>query len=203
MLRIAILGATGVGKDTLCRLLANDLARYSLARKKLVKIREIQEYSVLWTDKTGGTKEFFEQFWIYQMQREWDHDFDSRSNDDFCAVILRAPAPLAYFFALAFADIKDEKHREALADLYKEALGELLKYDLIFFLPIEFNVPEGDRLRKKDFRFNVNASIRSFLPLHKIPFIEIRGTETERAKKVARAVKDMFKAKVAQETQKS
>ena len=195
MLRIAILGATGVGKDTLCRLLANELARYSPVNGKFIKIREIQEYSVLWTDKTGGTKEFFEQFWIYEMQKVWDHDFDRRKSDDFTAVILRAPAPLAYFFALAFADAKEEKHREVLAYLYKGALSELFEYDLIFYLPIEFSVPEGDRLRKSDFRLRVDENIRSFLPLHRIPFIEIRGSEAERAKKVSTAVKSIFDAK--------
>ncbi|MEK7567028.1 MAG: AAA family ATPase [Patescibacteria group bacterium] len=188
MLKVALLGAPGAGKDTLSCLLKVKLGKMSVGGK-LVKTRQIAEFSVLWTDKTGPTKEVFEQFYIWYKQNRWDRDFDRRKEDPYTVTISAAPAPLAYFFTLAFSDTCDEKHRLLLADLYERALSGLLKFDVIFYLPTEFRVPDGDRLRKRSFRQSLDAAIRSFLLNHRIPFTELRGDEFKRADKAFRILK--------------
>ncbi len=188
MLKIALLGAPGVGKDTLSCLLKVKLGKISIGGK-LVKTRQIAEFSVLWTDKTGGTKEVFEQFYIWYKQTRWDRDFDRRKEDPYTVAISAAPAPLAYFFALAFVDACNEKHRLLLSDLYERALSGLLKFDMVFYLPTEFNVPDGDRLRKRSFRQSVDSAIKSFLLNHKIPFVELSGDEYKRADKAFKILK--------------
>lgn len=195
MIRIAIVGATGTGKDTLARLLSTKLTRYSPLKGKLCKVRQIQEFSVLWTDKTGGTKEVFEQFFIWSEQWRWDHDYDKRKEDRYTIIISAAPAPLAYFYTLAFVDIKNCKHQLLLSNMYEKAIRELLAYDEIFYLPLEFKVPIGDRLRKPDIRIFIDKAIHSMLVSHKIPFTKIDGSESKRASMVFRIIKKRFTEK--------
>lgn len=195
MIRVALLGTVGAGKDTLARA---KLTRYSPISGKRCKVREIQEFSVLWTDRTGGTDEFFEQFYIWYKQKGWDHDFDSHNSDPYMFVISAAPAPLAYFYALYFADVRNKKHRLVLEDLYGKAIYELLAFDLVFYLPLEFKLPEGDRLRKRNVREAIDAAINSFLVNHRIPHIELRGTEDQRTAKAFRVLKNTLKETLAE-----
>lgn len=192
MLRIGFFATVGTGKDTTSRNLANRLVGFSPLAGKRCKVRHIQEFSVLWTDKTGATTELFEQYYIFQKQREWDHDYDSRMNDPLAVIICSAPAPLAYFYTLAFADIRDPKHRKLLKDLYEGALEEILRYDLIFYLPPQFDVPVGDRLRKPEIRLNVDSNISAFMLLHRIPFEVLIGTEDVMADKAFQAVQNIL-----------
>lgn len=192
MIRVAILGATGAGKDTLVRLVSTRLTRHSPIRGKncKVKVRDIQEFSVLWTDKTGGTEEFFEQFYIWYKQRGWDHDYDNRENDPLVFLMSADPAPLAYFYALHFADMRKKKHRLLLEDLYGKAIYELLEvFDVVIYLPLEFRVPEGDRLRKRSIRTAVDMAIKAFLVNHRIPFVEVRGNYEQRTAKAIRVLR--------------
>lgn len=200
MIRVAVLGANGVGKDTLVNSLATKLTRYSPAKGKRCKVRPIQEYSVLWIDRTGPTSEFFEQFYIWYKQRGWDHDYDSRASDPFTFVISAAHASLAYFYALHFADMRNKKHRLVLEDLYGKAIYELIEVvDVVFYLPLEFKVPEGDRLRKRSIRIAVDAAIRAFLVNHRVPFIELRGTQNQRTGKAFRTLKRVLHQRAAQQ----
>lgn len=183
MIKVALLGSVGTGKDTLTRSLSAKLTRFSPIKGRRCRVRDIQEFSVLWTDKTGNTTEVFEQFYIWYKQKQWDHDFDERRADPFTVLISAAPSPLAYFYTIAFADVKNRKHRLLLEDLYGKAMYELYEFDVVFYLPIEFQVPEGDRLRKRHIRNAVDHAIQAFLITHKIPFIELRGSEEQRVRK--------------------
>ncbi|MCH7882858.1 AAA family ATPase [Patescibacteria group bacterium] len=189
MIRVAIVGAAGTGKDTLARLLSTELIRYSPLKGKLCKVRQIQEFSVLWVDKTGGTKEVFEQAFIFNEQRRWDHDYDTRKKDQYTIIIGAAPASLAYFYALAFVDIKNYKHRLLLVNLYEKAISEFLMHDEIFYLPIEFEVPAGDRLRNPSTRIFIDRALHSMLMSHKIPFTKIDGSENKRTDTAFRIIK--------------
>jgi len=195
MIKVALLGTVGAGKDTLSRLLSAKLTRFSPTKGKRCKVRDIQEFSVLWTDKTGGTQEMFEQFYIWYKQKQWDHDFDERKNDNYTILISAAPSPLAYFYALAFANITNHKHRLLLGDLYGKAIAELLEYDVIFYLPIEFSIPEGDRLRKRKIREMVDHSLRSFLISHNFPFVMLRGSEGQRVCRAFSVLKKIIKTR--------
>lgn len=200
MLRVGFFATVGTGKDTMGRNLANRLVAHSPIPGKLCKVRHIQEFSVLWTDKTGGTTELFEQYFIFQKQREWDHDYDSRMSDPSAVIISSAPAPLAYFYTLAFADIANPKHRKLLKDLYEAALEEILQYDIVFYMPIEFEVPVGDRLRKPEVRLNIDSNISAFFLLHRIPFEVLRGPESARTENAFQVVQDMLKKKLQPQT---
>lgn len=166
------------------------LAAHRVSGGRRCKVRIIQEFSVWWTDRTGGTDEFHEQFYIWYKQRQWDHDFDSKENDPNTFILHEAPAPLAYFYAQFFANLKNPKHRHVLEDLYGKAMYELTEhYDVIFYLPAEFSVPEGDRLRKRKLRREVDTAIVNFLSLHKIPFVTLSGNKGARARKAFRILK--------------
>lgn len=197
MIRVGLFGSIGAGKEAVAHLLAVHLARHTPLKNRRCKVRHIQEFSVLWTDKTGGTKEVLEQFYIWYMQRQWDHDYDSRMDDPLAFIIHSAPAPLAYFYTLYFADLNDAKHRWLLQDLYGRAMKEILEYDVMFYIPLEFPIPEGDRLRKKKVRSDVDRAISSFLVNHRLPFIELRGSWEQRARKAFRVLKDLLKKKLA------
>lgn len=67
MIRVGLFGSIGAGKEAVAHLLSVHLAGYTPLKKKRCKVRHIQEFSVLWTDKTGGTKEVFEQFYLYMV----------------------------------------------------------------------------------------------------------------------------------------
>lgn len=197
MIRVGFFGTVGSGKDALAHSLSTILQAHAPVRGKRCKVRPIQEYSVWWTDRTGGTDEVFEQFYIWYKQRQWDHDFDNRNSDPLTVVVGAAPAPLAYFYALYFADpLRNPKHRMLIEDLYGKAMGEMSKYDLIFYLPVEFSVPEGNRLRKRELRLAIDRSISAFLEMHKIPFIELSGSLERRAKVAASAVKRLLKSQI-------
>ena len=201
MIRVGLFGSVGTGKDTLAHDVSSVMQSFSPVRGKRCKVRHIQEFSVLYTDKTGGTREVYEQFFMWHHQRQWDHDFDSRMNDPYAVVISSAPAPLAYFYALYFSEISDPKHRWLMADLYKKALDEILEYDIIFYLPLEFRVPEGDRLRKRKLRVNIDRAISSFLENHKIKYTTLKGSKETRVRKAAGVLKKLILEKVSHQGQ--
>ena len=196
MIRIGFFSSVGTGKDTIGRLLANRIVAYAPVRGKRCKVRHIQEFSVLWHDKTGNTTEIFEQAHIFHNQKSWDHDYDSRADDPYTFIVCSAPAPLAYFYTLAFADITNPKHLELLADLYRRALKEICKYNVIFYMPIEFDIPKGDRLRKPEIRNAVDKNIHAFLLQHHVPFITLSGSEEKRAKKAFAAAMQTMRSRL-------
>lgn len=77
-------------------------------------------------------------------------------------------------------------------------MAELLTYDLIFYLPIEFGVPEGDRLRKRTVRYTVDQAIKAFLLNHKISFVELRGNSKKRAGRALHHVKKLLQQQLAE-----
>lgn len=61
-------------------------------------------------------------------------------------------------------------------------------YDLIFYIPIEFEPPEdGIRIIDKDYRHFIDDKLKEYIEKYKVQVIELRGTVEERVETVRKA----------------
>lgn len=160
MIKIAIVGSHGVGKTTLSSKISE---HYKFPVIPDV-VREAFEKKFTINEQTPPET----QFWILSKQIElerntplpWISDKTLYDNFIYGKVLLR-----------------HEKAKEVIYDIVMEQA----KYDVIFYLPVEFAIADdGLRSLNAEFQQAIDRAYLEFLQKHGIEYYVIRGTVEER-----------------------
>ena len=171
-MKIAIIGAQGVGKTTLAQQINKDYPDLKILPEAARLAKEIG-YDL---DRVATAET---ELWLIKKQIELEN-IESRWVADRCCIDL-----LAYIHHL-FSE------ESALIEFATETLVPRFSvYDLVLYLPSGQFAIEDDGVRITDMGFQqaVDRQIRDILEKHKVPFIEIVGSPEERLTKV----KNLFK----------
>ena len=171
-MKIAIIGAQGVGKTTLAQQINKDYPDLKILPEAARLAKEIG-YDL---DQVATTET---ELWLIKKQIELENIESKWVADRSCIDLL------AYIHHL-FSE------ESALIEFATETLvPRFSNYDLVLYLPSGQFAIEDDGVRITDMGFQqaVDRQIRDILEKHKVPFIEIVGSPEERLKKV----KNLFK----------
>lgn len=166
-MKIAIIGAQGVGKTTLAKQINKDYPEFKI-------LPEAARLAVKAGYKLDHTATVETELWLINKQIELEGT-EGKWVADRCGIDL-----LAYIEHLF-------SHELDLVDFAVKTLTpRFSNYDLVIYLPSgEFNI-EDDGVRTTDIKFqeNIDRKIKDILEKHKIPFIKIVGSPKERLEKV-------------------
>ncbi len=166
-MKIAIIGAQGVGKTTLARQINTDYPNFKI-------LPEAARLAVEAGHKLDHTATVETEHWLINKQIELESE-EEKWVADRCSIDLLAY--IEYLFS--------EEH--ALIEFATKTLvPRFSNYDLVLYLPSgEFDI-EDDGVRTTDVKFqeNIDSTIRNILDKHKIPFIKIVGLPEERLERV-------------------
>ena len=171
-MKIAIIGAQGVGKTTLAQQINKDYPDLKILPEAARLAKEIG-YDL---DQVATTET---ELWLIKKQIELENIESKWVADRSCIDLL------AYIHHL-FSE------ESALIEFATETLVPRFSvYDLVLYLPSGQFAIEDDGVRITDMEFQqaVDRQIRFILEKHKVPFIEIIGSPEERLAKV----KNLFK----------
>lgn len=166
-MKIAIIGAQGVGKTTLAQQINKDYPEFMI-------LPEAARLAVEAGHKLDHTATVETELWLINKQIELECT-ENKWVADRCGIDLLAY--IEYLFS----------HEASLLEFATRTLvPRFSSYDLIIYLPSgEFDI-EDDGVRTTDIKFqeNIDSTIRNILEKHKIPFIKIVGSPRERLEKV-------------------
>lgn len=166
-MKIAIIGAQGVGKTTLAKQINNEYPDFKI-------LPEAARLAVEAGYKLDQTATVETELWLIDKQIELESEEDKWVADR-CGIDL-----LAYIQHL-FA------HEVELVEFATKTLSNRFRsYDLVLYLPSGQFAIEDDGVRTTDIQFqqDIDARIKQVLDQHQISFIEIIGTPEERLEKV-------------------
>ncbi len=161
-MRIAVLGAHGTGKTTVCKGIV-DLFNFNYIPDVVA-----DAYRLNFTINEETPPET--QFWILSKQLELERN-----------------TPTPWIMEKSLWDniiyggfsIKDKVVLKVIEDIVKNNA----KYDLVFYCPIEFPIPnDGIRSLNKTFQKAIDRELRKYLKINKIKFHELRGNQRQRLK---------------------
>jgi nicotinamide riboside kinase len=172
-MKIAIIGAQGVGKTTL----AQQINEYYPDLKILPEVARLAKKAGYALDQNAKTET---EFWLITKQIELENA-ESKWVADRCGIDL-----LAYIHHL----FSEESSLIEFAT--KTLVPRFSNYDLVLYLPGGQFPIEDDGVRTTDIKFQrtIDKRIRDILKKHKIPFIKIIGSPKERLAKVKNLIKD-------------
>lgn len=166
-MKIAIIGAQGVGKTTLAKQINKEYPDFKIL-PEAARLAMEAGYKL---DQTATTET---EVWLIRKQLELE-GADSKWVADRCGIDL-----LAYIQHLF-------PHETALIEFATKTLvPRFSNYNLVLYLPSGQFAIEDDGVRMTDVQFQqvIDERIRKVLDTHKIPFIEIAGSPEERLAKV-------------------
>jgi nicotinamide riboside kinase len=172
-MKIAIIGAQGVGKTTL----AEQINKHYPDLKILPEAARLAKEAGYILDHNAKTET---EFWLIEKQIELENT-GSKWVADRCGIDL-----LAYIHHLFSEEV-------SLIEFATKTLAPRFpNYDLVLYLPSGQFPIEDDGLRTTDIKFQraIDKKIRDILKKHKIPFIKIIGSPEERLAKVKNLIKD-------------
>ena len=172
-MKIAIIGAQGVGKTTLAEQINKDYPDLKILPEAARLAKEIG-YAL---DKTATIET---EFWLIMKQIELENGESEWVADRSCIDLL------AYIHHLF-------PEESALIEFATKTLvPEFHNYDLVLYLPSGQFAIEDDGLRLTDLKFQqaIDWRIRDVLEKHKIPFVKIIGSPKERLAKVKNLLKN-------------
>ena len=189
MLKIAVSGAHGTGKTTLCKYLEENTG----ALIDLAICREVPRIII----QTVGDPDFFKRghntvarqllIFLYQLEEERKQGVGKQ-------VLLcdRTPVDhLAYTYA-NHADFRESEENAALLSLISEWLDT---FDIIFKVPIEFPVhDDGVREGAADFQTEIDQAIDKLYEDFKVPMVLVTGTVEQRASIISQAIQERLGA---------
>lgn len=175
-MKIAILGAQGVGKTTLAQALVDHTSTYSFSFTLLPEAARLAIEAGFHLDERATIET---ELWIILKQLELERA-EGYWVADRCAIDLLAY--ITYLFP----------NQSSLIDLANKVLEpNFSKYDLIIYLPPKQFPIENDGVRNGDeeFQLAIDREIMKVLNYYRLPFVEIVGTPEERLKKVLGRIK--------------
>ncbi len=166
-MKIAIIGAQGVGKTTLAQQINIDYPEF----KVLPEGARLAEKAGFKLDHTATVET---ELWLINKQSELESEQDNWVADR-CGIDL-----------LAYIQYLFSQEHNLIEFANKTLVPKFSNYDLVIYLPSgEFGI-EDDGLRTTDIKFqkDIDDNIKDILEKHKIPFVKIVGTPEERLEKV-------------------
>jgi len=166
-MKIAIIGAQGVGKTTLAQQINKDYPQLKI----LPEAARLAQKRGFKLDHTATVET---ELWLINKQIELEKGDDSWVADR-CGIDL-----LAYIQYLFSQEIK------LIEFATKTLVPKFSNYDLVIYLPSGEFAIEYDGLRTTDIKFqkDIDNQIRDILEKYKIQFIKIIGSPKERLVKV-------------------
>ncbi|MEK9181601.1 MAG: ATP-binding protein [Patescibacteria group bacterium] len=166
-MKIAIIGAQGVGKTTLAKQINEHYPDFKIL-PEAARLAKEAGYNL---DKTATTKT---EHWLIAKQIELENMEGKWVADRSCIDLL---AYIHHLFSKESALI--EFANKTLASRFSN-------YDLVLYLPSGEFLIEDDGVRTTDIKFQqaINERIRDVLEKHEIPFVRIVGSPEERLAKV-------------------
>ena len=166
-MKIAIIGAQGVGKTTLAIQINEEYPDLKI-------LPEAARLAVEAGHKLDHTATTETELWLIAKQIELENT-EGKWVADRCGIDL-----LAYIHHLF------SKEQALIEFATKTLVSRFSNYDLVLYLPSGEFAIKDDGLRTTDIKFqqDIDEKVRYILEEHKIPFIEIVGTPDERLAKV-------------------
>lgn len=170
-MKIAITGAQGVGKTTLAKQISVEYPDFKIL-PEAARLAVEAGYKL---DHTATTET---ELWLIAKQLELEST-EGKWVADRCGIDL-----FAYIQHL-FSDDKD-----LIEFATKTLVPRFSNYDLVLYLPGGQFAIEDDGVRTTDLKFqqDIDRQVRGILEKHRIPFIEIIGTPTERMEVVKKLI---------------
>ena len=167
-MKIAIIGAQGVGKTTLAKQINKKYPDFKILPEAARLAKEAGHN----LDHTATVET---EHWLIAKQIELENTEESAWVADRCSIDL-----LAYIHHL----FSEENSLIEFAN--KTLVPRFSNYDLVIYLPSGQFAIEDDGLRTTDIKFQreIDARIKSILEKYKTPFIEITGSPDERLARV-------------------
>jgi len=166
-MKIAIIGAQGVGKTTLAQQINKDYPEIKIL-PEAARLAQKEGYKL---DHTATVET---ELWLINKQIELESTEDNWVADR-CGIDLFAY--IQHLFS----------HEKSLIEFANKTLVPKFKnYDLVIYLPSGEFAIEDDGLRTTDVKFQkeIDDQIKNILEEHKIEFVRIVGTPDERLEKV-------------------
>lgn len=174
-MKIAVIGSHGTGKTTICR---------GLAKKfRLNYIPDIVAEAFRLKFPINESTPPETQLWILSKQLELE-----RNTPEHWIMEKSLWDNIIY----GEFSIKDT----SVTKVIKEIVEKNASYDLVFYCPIEFPIPDdGLRSLNKNFQEAIDSSFRQYLNRHKIQFIELHGDEQTRLNYASSLIDKIIKKK--------
>lgn len=166
-MKIAIIGAQGVGKTTLAKQINEHYPDFKIL-PEAARLAKEAGYNL---DQTATTKT---EHWLIAKQIELESMKGKWVADRSCIDLL---AYIHHLFS---------KESSLIHFATRTLVPRFSEYDLVLYLPSGQFAIEDDGLRLTDIKFQqaIDEQIRDVLEAHKIPFIRIVGSPEERLAKV-------------------
>lgn len=187
--KIALTGAHGVGKTSLCELVVQKLESQGTAAKTTPEVpRIICDLAEDQTFFRRGKNTILKQTLIllYQINAE-AHKLDQDSGIVVCdRALLDHWAYTKYLFDEVLSE-------EGLIGLYEQFVSDYCRtYSMLFYIPIEFPpVDDGTRESDEGFQKAIDEIIVEFLSKYSLPYITVRGSLVERCNEIVARIASM------------
>ena len=171
-MKIAIIGAQGVGKTTLAQQINKDYPLFKIL-PEAARLAQEAGYSL---DHTATVET---EIWLINKQIELEST-DGNWVADRCGIDL-----------LAYIEHLFSRELDLIEFAVKTLTPRFNNYDLIIYLPSGEFAIKDDGVRTTDIKFqkDIDQQIRDILEKHQIPFIKIVGSPEERLAKVKELLK--------------
>ena len=166
-MKIAIIGAQGVGKTTLAQQINKDYPQLKIL-PEAARLAQKAGYKL---DHTATVET---ELWLINKQIELENG-DENWVADRCGIDI-----------LAYIQYLFSQENKLIEFATKTLVSKFSNYDLVIYLPSGEFAIEDDGLRTTDVKFQkeIDDQIRDILEKHKIQFIKIVGSPKERLAKV-------------------
>lgn len=174
-MKIAIIGAQGVGKTTLAQQINKDYPKINIL-PEAARLAQKAGY------KLDHTATVDTELWLINKQVELESTEDNWVADR-CGIDL-----------LAYIEYLFSHETDLIEFANKKLVPKFSNYDLVIYLPSGEFAIEDDGIRTTDIKFqtDIDGKIREILEKYKIKFIKIVGTPDERLKKVKEILSSDF-----------